>query len=132
MVKCWKDENGRVAYDTVSGAVIKLNTIEFKLVNAIVLPLTPVCPSSLRYELAKYDAADVEEAYDHIYALHQKNILFAGPEQTSDQYMRVLGGEYGLKDKALISGIKQAINGQKTTIRCENDVPEAILTAFSK
>lgn len=130
MVKCWKDENGRAAYDTVSGAVIKLNTIEFKLVNAIVLPLSPVCPSSLRYELAKYDAADVEEAYDHIYALHQKNILFAVPEQTADHYMLLLGGEYGLKDEALISGVKQAINGHNTTIRCENDAPEAISKVF--
>ena len=67
MLYTLKSAGKKYAYDSSSGAVIQLNALQFKMLGAIVPPLTPVCPTSLRYELAKFDSMDVAEAYGQIY-----------------------------------------------------------------
>lgn len=71
-----KSAGKKYAYDSASGAVIQLNALQFKMLGAIVPPLTPVCPTSLRYELAKFDSMDVEEAYEYIYSLSRDGLLY--------------------------------------------------------
>ena len=66
----------KYAYDSASGAVIQLNALQFKMLGAIVPPLTAVCPTSLRYELAKFDSMDVEEAYGQIYELATSGLIY--------------------------------------------------------
>lgn len=94
MLHYWKSAKQKRAYDTASGAVLTLTSLEYKMIQAIIPPLSPLCPSSLRYELAKYDSADVEEAYEHIYALFCDKTLFA-EEQNGGPSLRI-GGMYGL------------------------------------
>ena len=52
------------------------NTLQFKMFGAIVPPLTQLCPTSLRYELAKFDSMDVEEAYEYIYSLFCDGVIY--------------------------------------------------------
>lgn len=66
----------KYAYDSASGAVIQLNALQFKMLGAIVPPLTQVCPTSLRYELAKFDSMDVEEAYEAVYSLACDGLIY--------------------------------------------------------
>ena len=67
----------KYAYDSASGALIQLNALQFKMLGAILPPLTAVCPTSLRYELAKFDSMDVEEAYDYIYSLFKDGLIYS-------------------------------------------------------
>ena len=76
MLYTLKSAGKKYAYDSVSGAVIQLNALQFKMLGAILPPLTAVCPTSLRYELAKFDSMDVEEAYEGIYALSRDGIIY--------------------------------------------------------
>ena len=66
----------KYAYDTVSGALVPLTALAKRMLEAIEPPLGAVCPTALRYELAKYDSADVEETYADIYEKHVDGVLF--------------------------------------------------------
>lgn len=77
MLYTLKSAGKKYAYDSSSGAVIQLNALQFKMLGAIVPPLTPVCPTSLRYELAKFDSMDVEEAYGQIYELASAGLIYS-------------------------------------------------------
>ena len=94
MLHFWKSAKQKRVYDTASGAVLTLNSLEYKMIQAIIPPLSPLCPSSLRYELAKYDSADVEETYENIYKLFCNKILFA--ENQNDLLALRVGGTYGV------------------------------------
>ena len=96
MLHYWKSGKQKIAYDTVSGAVISMTSLEYKMIQAITPPLAPLCPSSLRYELAKYDSADVEEAYEKIYSLFTQGVLFATSDIACPKVC--IGGQYGLTD----------------------------------
>lgn len=76
MLYTLKSAGKKYAYDSVSGAVIQLNALQFKMLGAILPPLTAVCPTSLRYELAKFDSMDVEEAYEYIYSLSCDGLIY--------------------------------------------------------
>lgn len=67
----------KLAYDTSSGAVIPLSALSYKMLGALETPLAPTCPTSLRYELAKYDSEDVSETYESLYELQENGFLFA-------------------------------------------------------
>lgn len=77
MVHAFKQGGQRIALDTASGAVHVLSALAYKMIDLLEPPLTPVCPSALRYDLAKYDSRDVDEAYDELYALYESGVLFS-------------------------------------------------------
>ena len=98
MLYTLKSAGKKYAYDSTSGAVIQLNALQFKMLGAILPPLTPVCPTSLRYELAKFDSMDVEEAYEHIYSLSCDGLIF----KEGDGKIRIATeGENACEDLAL-------------------------------
>lgn len=98
MLYTLKSAGKKYAYDSTSGAVIQLNALQFKMLGAIVPPLTPVCPTSLRYELAKFDSMDVEEAYEYIYSLSRDGLLY----QEDDGKVRIMTeGDNACADIAL-------------------------------
>ena len=100
MLYTFRHEGKKYAYDSVSGAVVQPSALEYKMMGAILPPLTPVCPTSLRYELAKYDSLDVEEAYNVIYALSERGILYCAEDET----VRIrTEGEYAFTSPALIA-----------------------------
>ena len=98
MLYTLKSSGKKYAYDSVSGSVIALNALQFKMLGAIVPPLTPVCPTSLRYELAKFDSMDVEEAYGEIYALACDGLIY----KAEDGKIRIITeGENSCNDIAI-------------------------------
>ena len=100
MLLTFRFEGKKYAYDSVSGAVIQPDALGFKMMGAIVPPLTPVCPTSLRYELAKFDSLDVEEAYNEIYALCAQKVLYC----EEDNVIRIkTEGEHSFFSPALIA-----------------------------
>ena len=67
MLILFKHGPKKYAYDTVSGTLLPLTALAKRMLEATEVPMPPVCPTALRYELAKYDSADVEETYDELY-----------------------------------------------------------------
>ena len=132
MLHCWKSGKQKLVYDTASGAIVSLTSLEYKMIQAITPPLSPLCPSSLRYELAKYDSADVEEAYEHIYALSHTGILFA--EDIGKCFLRV-GDPFGLTDNEQAREVASLLGGKKPEFLYSENTPaaqvEAILTCFN-
>ena len=123
MVHYWKSEKQKLVYDTASGAVIHLTSLEYKMIQAITPPLSPLCPSSLRYELAKYDSADVEEAYERIYTLFKEGILF-GEEKETEKVLRI-GEPYGLTEaNEIAKDVAKILNGTAPSILCSETVSQ--------
>lgn len=71
----------RVALDVPSGAVHVLSEIAYEILQRIAPPLEPECPTSLRYQLAKYESSDVAEAYGELYALYKEGLLFSEDQE---------------------------------------------------
>ena len=67
MLTLFKHNAKKYAYDTVCGSLSVLSALEYRMLEAICPPMEPSCPTALRYELAKYDSADVEDSYDALY-----------------------------------------------------------------
>jgi hypothetical protein len=133
MIHYWKSEKQKLVYDTASGAIVSLTSLEYKMIQAITPPLSPVCPSSLRYELAKYDSADVEEAYAHIYALFQEGILFAD-NADGTVFLRI-GEPYGLTEVNTVAhDVSGILNGKAPQFLLSNqfspDVAKSICALF--
>ena len=123
MIHYWKSEKQKLVYDSASGAIIPLTSLEYKMVQAITPPLSPLCPSSLRYELAKYDSADVEEAYDRIYAFFKDGILFA--RENGDQKCLRIGEPYGLTEANEIArDVVKILDGTVPNIILSEDFPK--------
>jgi hypothetical protein len=66
----------KYAYDNVCGALHTLSTLEYRMLEAIQPPMGAVCPTALRYELAKYDSEAVAECYDALYEKAEDGMLF--------------------------------------------------------
>ncbi|MBR4872524.1 MAG: hypothetical protein IKV00_01680 [Clostridia bacterium] len=100
MLYTFRFEGKKYAYDSVSGAIVQPSALEYKMMGAILPPLTPVCPTSLRYELAKYDSLDVEDAYNTIYSLFEQGVLYG----SEDGAVRIrTEGEYAFTSPAMIA-----------------------------
>ena len=108
MLYTFRFEGKKYAYDSVSGAIIRPSTLEFKMLGAIQPPLTRSCPTSLRYELAKFDSLDVEATYNGLYALFEKKIFFGA----EDGYVRVMtDGEFAFPSEGLmIAALSEAFS----------------------
>ena len=66
----------KYAYDTVCGSLSTLTALEYRMLEAIEPPMEPLCPTALRYELAKFDSADVEECYEALYKKAANGMIF--------------------------------------------------------
>lgn len=66
----------KYAYDTVCGALHTVTALEYRMLEAIQLPMNPICPTALRYELAKYDSEDVADCYDALYKKAVDGMIF--------------------------------------------------------
>ena len=90
MIHLYKYNGRKRCYDTASGAVFELTALQFKMLGDIQAPMTPACPTSLRYELAKYDSDDVTEAYDELYGFFSDGLLLG--EDNGTARLRISGG----------------------------------------
>ncbi len=129
MLHCLKIEKQKIAYDTASGAIIPLTALEYKMLGAVCPPLSPLCPSSLRYELAKYDSYDVEKAYDRLYALYRDGKIFAAE---CGQCCVQIGGPYGLKEVGAVAHeIVRLVNDTPIQIRVNEDADRSMANALT-
>ena len=102
MIYTVKSEGKKYAYDSASGAVLALNNLQYKMMGAIVPPISPASLTSLRYELAKFDSNDISDAFDAIYELAQAGILYA----EDDGVIRLMAsGEYACPSEAVASAL---------------------------
>ena len=117
MICTFRFEGKKYAYDSASGSIMQPNALEYKMLGAIVPPLTRVCPTSLRYELAKFDSLDVEETYDGIFLLSEKGVLYA----EDDGVIRIkTDGEFGFSSTALMAAaLNEAFSKIEGNIRFE-------------
>lgn len=111
MVHIFKVSGKKIAFDSASGAFVYLTALANKMIGAITAPLSPVCPTSLRYELAKYDSEDVSDTYDRLYSLQEEGVLFA----EGDQARLMLEGEYSAENDEEIAEALKAIGSEGKT-----------------
>ena len=101
-----KHDTKKYAYDTKSGAAVCLSSLQYRVAENIDFPMTPVCPTALRYQLAKYDSNDVKKAYSYLYELYKAKII--GDEDPSQANI-LLEGEYAVSSVELGKAIIEAI-----------------------
>lgn len=106
MLTTLKVQGKKYAFDTTCGALIPVSALQFKMLAAIIPPLTPVCPTSLRYELAKYDSGDVSDAYDELYAMKEKGLLYG---EESGKILFMTDGEFGCSDEAIVGEVLNSV-----------------------
>ena len=82
MVHTFKFGGQRIAYDSVSGLVLPLSELAYKMLDYTELPMPKECSSALIYDLAKYDSAAIGETYNELYALNSAGKLFAEGENS--------------------------------------------------
>ena len=85
MVHTFKFGGQRIAYDNVSGLVLPLTELAYKMLDYIELPMQKECSSALRYDLAKYDSAAIGSTYDLLYSLYADGKLFAEGEGSASE-----------------------------------------------
>lgn len=113
-----KFEGKKYVYDSTSGAVLAIDTLQFKMLNAMTPPISPASLTALRYELAKYDSCDVSDTFDGIYALSQNGILYA-PE---DGRIRLRAkGEFACENEALAAKLLELAFADATDPIFEGD-----------
>lgn len=81
MVYKFKFASHRFAFDTGSGTLHPLDELGYKMLDYLVLPMAPDCPSALRYDLAKYDSQAIDEVYDQLLTLWRDGKLFSPDEE---------------------------------------------------
>lgn len=64
---------------SLSDPTVHLTSLQKKMLPALSLPLPSVCPTALRYSLAKYDADSVAEAYEGLRELEAAEKLQQEP-----------------------------------------------------
>ena len=113
MVHLFKVSGKKIAFDSASGAFISLTALANKMMGALTAPLSPVCPTSLRYELAKYDSEDVSDTYERLYSLQEEGILFAD----GDEARLMLEGEYAAEsDEEMAEALKAIKSEGKSSV----------------
>ncbi len=106
MIHIFKVPGKKVAFDSESGALVTLNSLTNKMLGALTPPLGETMPTSLRYELAKYDSEDVSDAYDYLFSLSERGILFA---EETDEKKLMLEGEFAAESEDEIRMAMQAV-----------------------
>ncbi len=77
MVHKFKFGVHRFLYDSESGYTHEVDELGFKMIDYIELPMAKECPSSLRYDLAKYDSDAISAVYTELRGLYEEGKLFA-------------------------------------------------------
>lgn len=77
MIHIYKVNGERFVYDSGSDTSTPISALQQKMLSYIKPPMTEDLPTSLRYDLAKYDGGMVSDAYDELYELYLDGKLFA-------------------------------------------------------
>ena len=77
MVHSFKLYGQRYAFDLGSGAIHKLSELQFDMLRYLRLPFENAFPSSLRYDLAKYESSALSEGYLSLGKLNSDGVFDA-------------------------------------------------------
>jgi hypothetical protein len=77
MLALFRYNGKKYTWDTVSGALSTVSGLQYRMLEAISPPMEPVCPTALRYELAKFSSDAVEQAYDELYEKAANGVIFS-------------------------------------------------------
>lgn len=77
MIHVYKVNGERFVYDAGSDTSTPISALQQKMLSYIKPPMTEDLPTSLRYDLAKYDGGMVADAYDELYEFYLEGKLFA-------------------------------------------------------
>lgn len=127
MVHSFKFGGQRIAYDSVSGAVIPLSELAFKMLDYIELPMQKDCPSALRYDLAKFDSAAISDTYDEMYALYREGKLFA--DNAAEHPDAVEGAALAVGEMLVTHGNLRLLDPAKEMADAGKDVTIAVVSA---
>lgn len=83
MLHIFKLNGHHAAYDCTRRTFYPISALAMKILPGLEPPLTPDCPSSLRYAYAKYDSHDLSDAYAELYSLYEAGLLFAENKETA-------------------------------------------------
>lgn len=73
MLYTYKLGSKHIAFDSDKLKIFALSELEWQISDFVGNDMPPVCPSALRYALAKYDSAATDAAYKRVYAIHSGN-----------------------------------------------------------
>ena len=122
-----KHEAKKYAYDTKSGAAVSLSSLQYKVAENLEFPLAPVCPTALRYQLAKYDSNDVKRAYDYLFSLFESKII---NKDVGDPVSLLLVGEYSVDSvelaKCIIDTVHEHMGVSKIELIGENSFSQEL------
>lgn len=86
MIYLFKLNGERYVYDEGSNTLSQLTMLQYKMISYVKPPLSEDLPTSLRYDLAKYDGGAVSDAYEGIYALFEAGKLYTDFENDGGVY----------------------------------------------
>ena len=73
MLYTYKLGSKHIAFDSDKLKIFALSELEWQISDFVKDDMPPVCPSALRYSLAKYDSAAIDAAYARVYAINSGN-----------------------------------------------------------
>ncbi|MBE6662505.1 MAG: hypothetical protein E7606_04405 [Ruminococcaceae bacterium] len=120
-----KNEGKKYAYDSTSGAVLPLNNLKFKMLNAIIPPISQASLTSLRYELAKFDSGEVSDVFNEILTLAKDGVIYAAEDGT---VRLAASGDYACESEALAAVLLTLAFEGKETVSFEGDYTEVAKT----
>ena len=98
-------------YDLSSGEIFEYSRLEKELIpfmQRMEKPLPDICPSGLRYSLAKYEVSEIYEAYDRLLSLINTNkLIFTHP---SERAINVTLNVTSADTETLIKAFSFAVN----------------------
>ena len=97
-------------YDLISGEVFEYSRLEKELIpfmQRMGKPLPAVCPSGLRYSLAKYEVTEIYDSYDRLLSLiNTDKLIFSSPESRDESVkLNVSDIDEALAAKAFASAV---------------------------
>jgi len=88
MIYTFKLYGTRLALDTDSGAVHLLDALAFDMLRYLVFPLEKNCLSTLRYDLARYESADVSATFTSFEKMNRDGV-FSENGQLDNTYINI-------------------------------------------
>lgn len=104
MLHTFKIYGQRFAIDKKSLAIHMLSELQFDMLRYVNLPFEDACPSSLRYDLAKYESTKISDAYMHLKKLYDDKVLFCdicSPESAQNTPLESPKPDFEVKFTAL-------------------------------
>lgn len=128
----------RFMYDLSSGEVFEYSRLEKELIpfmQRLQKPLPAVCPSGLRYSLAKYEVSEIYESYDRLLSLiNTKKLIFTSPTEIQSSVMlNAACADMDILIKAFSSAVNSIPTIESLTVISaeQSDICDEIKSRFS-